>query len=194
MDINVLLFDDFETLDAFGPVEVFGAIKEYNLRYLSPEGGMVSSVHGVPVLTEKLDSSQCAGTMLIPGGFGVRALMKDEIFVEKLRSAATNSSYCLTVCTGSALLAKTGLLKNRQATSNKQVFDWVKSTAEDVIWKPKARWVSDGKFYTASGVSAGIDMALGFVCEQSGLDRAVYAANYIEYIWNRDKDEDPFSV
>lgn len=83
-----------------------------------------------------------------------------------LLNLVLNSQNCLTVCTGSALLAKTGLLNMKKATSNKKAFAWVKSVNNNVKWVEEARWVVDGKFYTSSGVSAGMDMVLGFIRDQ----------------------------
>ena len=64
----------------------------------------------------------------------------------------------------------------------------------EVYWIKKARWVTDGKYYTSSGVSAGMDMALGFVADQFGLDKAKEIAQRIEYIWNSDWDNDIFAI
>lgn len=86
------------------------------------------------------------------------------------------------MCTGSALLAKTGLLDNRKATSNKNALEWVRSVNENVHWLGQARWVVDEKYYTSSGISAGIDMALGFIADSFGDKRAREIANSIEYI------------
>ena len=120
--------------------------------------------------------------MLLPGGRGTRALVNDDDFLRSLRNLAENTQYCLSVCTGSALLAKAGLLDGKKATSNKKVFDWVASNSDKVFWQRKARWVTDGKFYTASGVSAGIDMALSFLADVYGKDIAKTVAKDIEYI------------
>ncbi len=193
MDINILLFDDFETLDAFGPVEVFGCIEEYRLRYVSFNGGTVVSKQGIRILTENIDDVDQHGILLIPGGQGTRALVNDSEFIEKLSDYIMKSEYCLTVCTGSALLAKTGLLDNIRATSNKKAFEWVKSVNTNVLWVKEARWVADQKYYTSSGVSAGIDMALGFVSEMFGMDKAREVCRHIEYIWNFDPDNDPYA-
>ena len=194
MDINICLFDDFETLDVFGPVEIFGNLKEYcNIKYYSINGGIVTSRHGTKILTETLDLADDKGILFLPGGYGVRQLIIDENFIDKIRSLAENAPYCLTVCTGSAILAKTGLLKNKNATSNKIAFDWVKSLDPEVNWKSSARWVVDGKYYTSSGVSAGMDMSLGFIEDQLGNQKAFEVANFIEYTWNSNKDDDPFA-
>ena len=193
MDVNILLFDNFETLDAFGPVEVFGRIEEYRLRYVSFTGGTVVSKQGIRVLTEDINDADHNGILLIPGGQGTRSLVNDVKFIENLSDAAMESKYCLTVCTGSALLAKTGLLNNKRATSNKKAFEWVKSINTDVLWIKEARWVVDQKYYTSSGVSAGIDMALGFVSEIFGMDKVQEITEHIEYIWNSDQYNDPFA-
>ena len=71
--------------------------------------------------------------------------------------------------------------------------DWVVSVNPAVNWVHRARWVVDGKFYTSSGVSAGIDMALGFLADRLGQEAAEEAALGAEYLWNRDSDHDPFA-
>lgn len=193
MDVNILLFPDFETLDAFGPAEVFGRIEEYSLHYISITGGMIINKQGVRVLTEDMNSIDICGILLIPGGQGTRTLIDNANFIESLSKLAMKSRYCLTVCTGSALLAKTGLLDHKRATSNKKAFEWVKSINANVFWIEEARWVVDQKYYTSSGVSAGIDMALGFVAERFGVGKAQEIAEHIEYIWNSDPNNDLFS-
>ncbi|WP_028976838.1 DJ-1/PfpI family protein [Sporolactobacillus terrae] len=193
MDINLLLFPDFETLDAFGPVEVLGRIPEYALHYCSMDGGPVESRQSGTIITESIENVDKSGILLIPGGQGTRPLVEDELFISQLKRLAEQSSYCLTVCTGSALLAKTTLLDSRKATSNKRAFEWAREVNPNVQWEARARWVSDDKFYTSSGVSAGIDLALGFVADQFGIARAEAIASAVEYIWNSDQHHDPFS-
>lgn len=90
------------------------------------------------------------------------------------------------------MLAKTGLIKGHKATTNKLAFDWVTEQDKEVQWIRKARWVNDGKYYTSSGVSAGIDMTLGFISDVNGIEVAEKIARGIEYIWNKDKENDPF--
>ena len=193
MNINVLLFDDFETLDIFGPVEVFGKVEDYTLFYYSWKGGIVTSAQGTQVITQPLIAARPEGILVIPGGWGTRSLANNPAFISELREAAEKSINCLSVCTGAALLSKTGLLDNRKATSNKISFEWVASTNKNVNWVRQARWVVDGKFYTSSGVSAGIDMALGFVADFFGQEKALEISNKLEYVWNSDKDHDMFA-
>ncbi len=195
MDINIILFKDFETLDAFGPVEILGILREhYQLEFYSPTGGVIESRQGVKVVTRHWKELNQKGILFLPGGAGTRVLVQDEDFIKTLQEYAMSAAYCLTVCTGSGLLAKTGLLSNRSATSNKRAFDWAVSMDNDVNWLKKARWSVDGKYYTSSGVSAGMDMTLGFIADRHGIETAEEVANRMEYLWNQDKDNDSFAI
>ena len=192
---NVILFDGFETLDAFGPVEVIGRlIDEYSLAYHSQDGGLIKSRQQVAVDTLSFAELDVSGIMLIPGGMGTRVLVNDMSFIEQLKELVVESPYVLTVCTGAALLAKTGMLNGMKATSNKRAFEWARSNGTEVEWIKRARWVKDGKYYTSSGISAGMDMALGFVGDLHGIEIAQAIAEDIEYLWNADADNDPFAA
>lgn len=193
MDINILLFNNFETLDIFGPVEVLARVPDYVIKYYSIDGGIITSAQNLRVETKALNEACKSGILFIPGGMGTRKLVEDESFLKSLKSAAKQSGYCLSICTGSALFAKCGVLNFKKATSNKKAFDWVQSLESSVKWIKKARWVSDGKFYTSSGVSAGIDMALGFVCDRFSRQTALKIAEDIEYLWNSDSSNDIFA-
>lgn len=195
IDFNILLFDDFETLDAFGPTEVIGKLpEEYNLEYYSLQGGIITSSQNVKVETKAINTMNTRGIILIPGGRGTRMLISNKEFISTIEEIAKSALYVLTVCTGSALLAKTNLLNRKKATSNKRAFEWVKSINKDINWIKEDRWVVDGKFYTSSGVSAGIDMTLGFVMDIFSESVANDIAHSIEYIWNRGMNIDPFSI
>ncbi len=193
MDVSVILFEGFTSLDFIGPVEALQRIPEYSIRYFSPEGGAVSNGKGLNLATEPMADIR-PGILLVPGGFGTRKLVNDGAFISALRKAAEESAYCLTVCTGSALLAKTGLLDGLAATSNKRAFDWVVSVNPRVRWQRRARWAKNGKYYSSSGVSAGIDMALGFISDRFGEAKAREAAGAMEYVWNSDPGKDPFAA
>ena len=193
MNYFFLLFKGFETLDLFGPVEIFGRTPCAGLNYVSTEGGVITSAQGAQINTVKADILPCNSVLLIPGGMGTRILVNDAGFIRRIRELADSAEYVLSVCTGSALLAAAGLLKGRKATSNKYGFEWVKSTG-DAEWVGNARWVHCGKYYTSSGVSAGIDMALGFVADIYGRDIAEENARKSEYLWNDNADNDPFAI
>ncbi|MFV0418746.1 MAG: DJ-1/PfpI family protein [Dysgonomonas sp.] len=194
MRFNIILFPDFETLDVFGPVEIFGKVNECNIEYYSLHGGLVANKDNVRISTQAFDEIPADenNILFIPGGLGTRSIINDKVFIENIKALAENSIYVITVCTGSALLAKTGLLDGSTATSNKLSFEWVMESSDKVKWVRKARWVVDGKYYTSSGVSAGIDMALGFIHNVKGFDEAKRIAHRIEYHWQQDKDVDLF--
>ncbi len=183
MNFYFLLFDQFESLDLFGPVEIFGRTPDAELHYISMDGGMVTSAHAAQINTIKAEPLPSGSVLLIPGGMGTRALVQDSAFLVRFKELADSATYVLSVCTGSAILAASGILSGRKATSNKFAFEWVKSTG-DADWIENARWVHDGKFYSSSGVSAGIDMALGFISDRYGRAAAIENARHAEYIWN----------
>jgi transcriptional regulator GlxA family with amidase domain len=131
--------------------------------------------------------------VLVPGGFGTLAQLKNPRLVEWLQKRAERAEIVMSVCSGSALLARAGLLDGRRATSNKRYFSFAVAQGPKVQWVKEARWVDDGNRVTSSGVSAGIDMALHVVARLYGTDAAEKIANGTEYQWHRDPAKDPFA-
>lgn len=125
--ITALLYHDFTTLDALGPLEVLGRLPGYEIRYASLSGGPVSNEKGLVVMTEALSSPGPGDILLIPGGMGSRQLVLQDDFLAALHKAALESTLVMTVCTGSALAAAAGLLDGLHATGNKRAFDWTMS-------------------------------------------------------------------
>ena len=112
MNINIVLFDDFETMDAFGPAQLFGkAPNHFHLRYLSANGDIINSSQGVKVWTDFLVPEEIEGILLIPGGKGARRLLwQDKRTLNLLKRSAENADICLMVGNGSALLAQNGII------------------------------------------------------------------------------------
>lgn len=193
-EIVSVLFDGFETLDLFGPVEIFGRLKnDFRLNLCSENGGIITSSQNVRIITEPFPVSARDSILFIPGGDGIVKLIKDKEYIKTISRLAKESEYVLTVCTGSILLASTGLLDGKKATSNKRLFMWALNESDSAKWIKKARWVKDGKFYTSSGISAGMDMTLGFISDIIGYDIAKKQSTEIEYIWNEDPSYDIFA-
>lgn len=194
-EISVILYDRFEVLDAFGPAEMFASLPaKMKVECYSEFGGNVRCTQNVTVATKPFSEIPEGTTVLIPGGIGARSLVPDVSFIAQLKQICEKAEYVLTVCTGSQLLAKTGLIDGKKATTNKMAFAMVEASVPAVQWQKKARWVVDGRFYTSSGVSAGMDMAIGFITDLYGKEDADWVLKYTEYIWNEDADEDPFEV
>jgi len=130
--------------------------------------------------------------VLLPGGFGTLEQLGNAALLGFLQERAPRAEVTMSVCSGSALLAKAGLLDGRRATSNKMFFDFARSQGAKVEWVTEARWVEDGPWVTSSGVSAGTDMALAVVARLYGRERAERIAAYTEYEWHADPARDPF--
>ena len=215
--IYVLLFNGFEMLDVFGPLEMFTLINSMNqaktidascaVRTIAKEKSASSSNGGPKVLCDlNLDEAlrEAKGNssmeLFIPGGIGTRVLAKDKQVIDFIvEFSYLKPKRIFTVCTGAGILAATGLLEGLHATTNKRAFEWPVSVNNKVKWQKKARWVVDTKlgieYATSSGVSAGMDMAMDMIRRDYGLEVAKVVASMAEYRWdpNQRSDDDPFA-
>lgn len=192
--VGILLYPGFEALDVFGPVEMWSYVPDFELVYFAQDAGPVMSTQKMAVVaTESFASVPKLDLLMVPGGIGTVAELANTAFLDYLRRADAQTELTTSVCSGSALLAKAGLLTGRRATSNKVYFELAASQASDVDWVVSARWVEDGKYFTSSGVSAGADMALAVVAKLYGRDAAEAIANNVEYEWHSDPSDDPFA-
>ncbi|KAK4128846.1 class I glutamine amidotransferase-like protein [Parathielavia appendiculata] len=136
--------------------------------------------------------------LLVPGGFGTVALQQsnDKAIQTFLRNRFASLEYLLSVCTGSGILASSGLLDGHRATTNKNSWESVTSQGPNVTWVPSARWTQDGKIWTSSGVASGIDMMYAFLKHLYGENDPVLTRtmNGIEYAPHTDPNWDPFSI
>ena len=193
--LGVVLFEGFEMLDVFGPLEMFGlAADHFEIRLISESGGVVASRQGPKsVCDDSFNTAPAIDVLLVPGGIGTRREVDNQLLLEWLTERSKQAELVASVCTGSALLAKAGVLDGLRATSNKQAFAWASSQSEKVQWQQQARWVEDGKVFSSSGVSAGIDMALAVIAKLVSQQAAEEAASFAEYSWQRDANCDPFA-
>ena len=192
--VGVVLYPGFEVLDVYGPVEMWGYVPGFEMVFIAQEVGPVRSSQGAETIaTHSFASAPTLDILMVPGGFGTQAELENEALLNYLIKADAHTQFTTSVCTGSALLAKAGLLDGHRATSNKRFFALAEAQSDAVEWVPEARWVESGKMITSSGVSAGIDMALGLVARMKGKMAAVELASAVEYVWNDDANDDPFA-
>ena len=169
--IGIFIFNDAEELDFVGPYEVFTMINEI-LEYqkkpnavkvvlISEHGnditgkkGMRVGAHAAMADIKKLD------VICIPGGQGARTQIKNEAVINWVKTIAPSCEWVTSVCTGSFILAKAGLTKNKKISTYWAAFDEFRSLGLEGELLPHIRYVRDGNLVTSAGVSAGIDMAL----------------------------------
>lgn len=173
MRIAILLFDRMTALDAIGPYEVLRYVKDAEMVFVGKRAGEVraGSDHLGLVADAALADVPEADVVLVPGGPGQLDLMADDEVHAWLRQVDRTSTWTTSVCTGSLVLAAAGLLTGRKATSHWLALDQLPRYGAEPT---EERVVFDGKYVTAAGVSAGIDMALTLAGRIAG-DRAAQA-------------------
>ncbi len=194
--LAALVFPGFETLDYFGPIEMLGGYgQETEIITVAKGRDPVPSVHGQRIVIDKTIAEKADyDLLLIPGGDSALEVAKDEELMQWIRDVSANAERVMAVCTGTVLLGMTGVLDGRQATTNKMDFTATVPLAPNVGWVKEARWVQDGKFFTSSGVSAGMDMALAVMADLFGMEMADRIALGSEYEWHKDAGRDPFAT
>ncbi len=193
--VMTVLFEGFELLDVFGPLEMFGTLGErFDIKLVSQQGTPVKSSQGpVSVMDFSFSNAAEADILLIPGGFGTKTEVHNDDLLAWLKDKSQNCQYVASVCNGAVLLARAGLLDNKRATTNKLDFKWVMTHGPQVDWVREARWVEDGNYFTSSGVSAGMDMSLALIGRLCGESVADDVAIRAEYSREKDAGNDPFA-
>jgi putative intracellular protease/amidase len=180
MQIAIPLFDRLTALDAVGPYEVLSRLPGARVDFVAAEPGVYRTDTRMLGLTATLsyDDAPHPEILVFPGGFGTRALMKDEPTLDWVRQVHETSRYTTSVCTGALVLGAAGLLDGLEATTH-----WVsRPLLEEFGATPvERRVVEQGKIVTAAGVSAGIDMALTLVDRLMGPEAAQAIQLGIEY-------------
>ena len=194
--VSVVLFEGFELLDVFGPVELFRLDPSlFDVELIAPEAGPVRSSQGAEVVaTSGYADAATPDIVLVPGGQGTRPLAVDADFLAWLATWAADARLVTSVCTGSALLAAAGLLDGFRATSNKRAFAWASSHGASVEWVAQARWVEDGNRWTSSGIAAGMDMTAAIIAAIHGPEVAAKLSDAAELEVHTDARWDPYAA
>lgn len=180
MDIVFFIFDRLTVLDTVGPYEVLARLPDARVTFAGIERGVVRSDNGFLGLQvdAALEEVERADVLVIPGGFGTRPLEGNARVLDWIRAVDRSTRITASVCTGGLLLAATGLLRGKRANTHFAVRERL---AEFGAIPTPDRVVKDGKYRTAAGVSAGIDLALTLAIELAGLERAQAIQLVLEY-------------
>ena len=194
--LAAFVFPGFETLDLYGPLEMLGSLPgRIEVSVVGEASEPVPSVQGQRLLPDvTIAAAGPYDLLLVPGGDAAVEVLQRPASVQWLTQAGAAAELVMTVCTGSILLGAVGMLDGRRATTNKRDFLATIGLAPEVKWVRQARWVEDGKFFTSSGVSAGMDMSLAVIEKLFGRAEADEMAAGCEYDWHDEPDWDPFAV
>ena len=189
-NVAIFIFDDVEVLDFAGPFEVFNVAGEVNdpaafrvytvARTAEPikaRGKLAIVPHYTLADMPKPD------ILLIPGGLGTRPLIHDEDIIAWIAEQYQHVERLLSVCTGSLLLAKAGLLDGLAATTHHESLDALRKLAPTATVRDDLRYVDNGAIVTSGGISAGIDMALHIVQQTAGDNVLKKTLKEMEYNW-----------
>lgn len=187
-NVIILLFDEVEVLDFAGPFEVFAVAGElhdpspFRVYTAAAVARPIRARNGLSVYPDYcLNDAPRADVLVVPGGAGTRALMRDTVVCNWIATAARQSEIILSVCSGALLLAKAGLLTGLRATTHHEVLDLLREIAPATEVIAGTRYVDNGRVVTAAGISAGIDASLFVVSCLCGEAVSARAAAYMEY-------------
>jgi len=203
--IGVVLFPGFQSLDVFGPLDVLNVLSRSHhltLALLSSTADPVTTkapqlpnTIGQSVLpTHTFETAPPLDVLLVPGGLGTReSTPAVNEAISYVQDVYPKLKFLITVCTGSGLAARAGVLDGKRATTNKAAWSAITQWGPKVQWVSHARWVVDGNIWTSSGVSAGIDVVFAWIAAVYGENEAQAIAERIEYERRTDSSWDPFA-
>jgi transcriptional regulator GlxA family with amidase domain len=182
---GILIFDDFEELDAIGPWEVFTTA-----RMLSSEDRVVTiaatrepvrAAKGLRVIPDcSFADAPPLDVVLVPGGQGTRREVSNPALIDWLRKAGAQCQWVTSVCTGTLLLHEAGFAKRKRVTTHWAFVEPLRQRGEVEVLEG-VRFVRDGNLVTSAGISAGIDMALWLVGQIHGVSAARRVQRIMEY-------------
>jgi transcriptional regulator GlxA family with amidase domain len=193
--VGILIFDDVEILDVAGPFEVFAVTRlnekqrlkqssPFKVYLISETNKQITAIGGLR-LTPDVSISECPelDLLIIPGGWGTRKESKNKILLNWISNqfSTTKDRLIASVCTGSCLLGKAGLLDGREATTHWQAFDFLQESAPKAHILKNVRFTLTKPIFTSAGVSAGIDLALRIVSNFFGTKVGQATARHMEY-------------
>ncbi|WP_317214206.1 GlxA family transcriptional regulator [Gluconobacter sp. GP1] len=197
--IGILLYPDFQLLDAAGPITAFEiaggmANDAYGLSLLSRDGGSVRSSAGIALDTTAMWKGGPLDTLIVIGGNGSRNAMQCPDLRAFLRARAESTRRLCSVCSGAFPLAAAGLLDGKRATTHWQRAEELSRLFPDVSVDPDAIYIQDGAVWTSAGISASIDLALALISEDLGDTVSRYVAQQMVVFHRRPGGQSQFSA
>ncbi len=187
-------------LDIAGPIQVYSTANKlletpyYEVQLVSENGAPVETDTGLCMqATSLLSKASTGGDLIVPGGPGVDLLLQNQPFLAALKRATKARMRIISVCSGSLLLAATGLLDERAATSHWARERQMQQLFPKVSWQPEAIFVRDERFYTSAGITAGIDLVLSLVEADHGSDLALRVAQELVVYLRRSGGQGQYS-
>jgi transcriptional regulator GlxA family with amidase domain len=201
--IGILVFPDFQLLDAAGPISVFeiagryaaaaSSIKSAAIKVLATTPGPVRSTSGVELLARGFKPSGAISTLIVAGGEGVRGAAACDKTLAFVRTMAKRGVRVASVCSGAYILAEAGLLDGRRATTHWQRTRHFLAAYPKVKLEPDRIFVREGNIWTSAGISAGIDLALAMAAEDYGDEIAQKTARQLVLYHRRNGGQSQFS-
>ena len=206
-EVAILIYAGVQSLDVTGPLEVFAAAdalirrtdrgeRGYNVRVLASEPGPVTSSSGLAIAPHGVLAGAPArlDTLIVPGGSGHRQAAGDPELVAWIRTRSLGARRTASVCTGAFLLAATGLLAGRRATTHWSAAAALQRRHPDVDVDPEPIFLRDGDIWTSAGVTAGMDLALALVEEDLDRQAALTIARHLVLFLRRPGGQSQFSA
>ncbi|MDW7670399.1 MAG: DJ-1/PfpI family protein [Bacillota bacterium] len=186
--VGIYLFDKVELLDFAGPYEVFSVTSELNdfgmfqVFTISRDGRPVQTISGLKVIVDySFDNHPPIDLLVIPGGVGTRSEVKKEMVIDWIKRMHRQNQITMSVCSGSILLGKAGLLDDMESVTHHEVFELLEKAAPRTIINPDERWIDNDRVMTSAGISAGIDLSLHLVEKLYGSEVKKRTVIYMEY-------------
>jgi len=183
--VAILVYQDVELLDFAGPAEVFSNSKYFQVYTVSASSGKVSTKNNTLNINPDFTISNAPqpDILVLPGGSldAIGIVTGNEQAVKWINKVNAHTKLTMSVCTGAAILSRTGLLDGKTATTHSGAIDTLQKMTPKARFISDVRFVEDGKILTTAGVSAGIDGALHVVEKMKGLKEALFVTSIMEY-------------
>jgi len=195
---GILIFNDIEILDFCGPYEVLTATRldeakrrdepsPFEVFVVAETNDVVTAQGGLRIVPDyTLENCPSMDVLIVPGGWGTRKEIDNIALIEWIKFRGKQAELLTSVCTGSVLLGKAGLLDGHRATTHWKAIQWMQELFPNIAVDETHHVVKDGNIFTSAGISAGIDMALHIVSHYFGEKLAIATARHMEYAFSPD--------